>query len=119
MLSSGPPAAWASAPSQAGGSLLRYLEPAVSVAGAVILLGEHLTVTMIGGLLILAGVTTARPALPAASVAVTAAGAPGSTDRAWSPRDTARAMATLGGSRFIQVRTSQVRPPMSSHTASS
>ncbi len=48
-------------------SLLLYLEPAVSVAGAVILLGEHLTLAMIGGgLLILAGVTAAGHALPAA-----------------------------------------------------
>jgi len=48
-------------------SLLLYLEPAVSVAGAVILLGEHLTLAMIGGgLLILAGVAAAGHALPAA-----------------------------------------------------
>jgi drug/metabolite transporter (DMT)-like permease len=41
-------------------SLLLYLEPVVSVAGAVILLGEHLTLFMIsGGLLILAGVAAA------------------------------------------------------------
>jgi len=44
-------------------SLLLYLEPVVSVLGAVIFLGEHLTlVTMAGGLLILAGVAVAsRP----------------------------------------------------------
>jgi drug/metabolite transporter (DMT)-like permease len=48
-------------------SLLLYLEPAVSVAGAVVLLGEHLTLAMIGGaLLILAGVGAAGHALPAA-----------------------------------------------------
>jgi drug/metabolite transporter (DMT)-like permease len=38
-------------------SLLLYLEPVVSVAGAVVLLGEHLTLaTIAGGALILAGV---------------------------------------------------------------
>jgi drug/metabolite transporter (DMT)-like permease len=41
-------------------SLLLYLEPAVSVLGAVALLGEHLTPAAVaGGLLILAGVVTA------------------------------------------------------------
>jgi drug/metabolite transporter (DMT)-like permease len=41
-------------------SLLLYLEPAVSVLGAVVLLGEHVNVLMIaGGLLILAGVAVA------------------------------------------------------------
>jgi drug/metabolite transporter (DMT)-like permease len=46
-------------------SLLLYLEPAVSVLGAVTLLGEHVTVAMIaGGLLILAGVATAGSARP-------------------------------------------------------
>jgi drug/metabolite transporter (DMT)-like permease len=50
-------------------SLLLYLEPVVSVLGAVVLLGEHVTVLMIaGGLLILAGVAVAstarRPAAP-------------------------------------------------------
>ena len=48
-------------------SMLLYLEPVVSVLGAVVLLGEHITtVTIAGGLLILAGVATAgtgrRPA---------------------------------------------------------
>jgi len=38
-------------------SLLLYLEPLVSVAGAVILLGEHISAAMaVGGVLILAGV---------------------------------------------------------------
>ncbi len=50
-------------------SLLLYLEPAVSVLGAVVLLGEHVSVLMIaGGLLILAGVAVAsigrQPAPP-------------------------------------------------------
>ena len=46
-------------------SLLLYLEPAVSVLGAVVLLGEHVTVLMIaGGLLILAGVAVASSAPP-------------------------------------------------------
>jgi drug/metabolite transporter (DMT)-like permease len=41
-------------------SLLLYLEPVVSVLGAVALLGEHVTAaTIAGGLLILAGVVTA------------------------------------------------------------
>ena len=41
-------------------SLLLYLEPVVSVLGAVIFLGEHVTLaTMAGGLLILAGVAVA------------------------------------------------------------
>lgn len=44
-------------------SLLLYLEPVVSVLGAVIFLGEHVTlVTMAGGLLILAGVAVASRA---------------------------------------------------------
>jgi len=44
-------------------SLLLYLEPVVSVLGAVFLLGEHVTVLMIaGGLLILAGVAVASSA---------------------------------------------------------
>jgi drug/metabolite transporter (DMT)-like permease len=44
-------------------SLLLYLEPAVSVAGAVALLGERLTPAMIiGGLLILAGVAASSGA---------------------------------------------------------
>ena len=44
-------------------SLLLYLEPAVSVLGAVVLLGEHVSVLMIaGGLLILAGVAVASTA---------------------------------------------------------
>jgi drug/metabolite transporter (DMT)-like permease len=43
-------------------SLLLYLEPAVSVAGAIALLGEHITLaTIAGGVLILAGVATASP----------------------------------------------------------
>jgi drug/metabolite transporter (DMT)-like permease len=50
-------------------SMLLYLEPAVSVLGAVAFLGERITlVTIAGGLLILAGVAIARtrpkPALP-------------------------------------------------------
>jgi drug/metabolite transporter (DMT)-like permease len=57
---------------QAGGiaqvSLLLYLEPAVSVLGAWVFLGEHVTLLMAaGGLLILAGVAvggSARPAGP-------------------------------------------------------
>jgi drug/metabolite transporter (DMT)-like permease len=41
-------------------SMLLYLEPVVSVLGAVAFLGEHITpVTIAGGLLILAGVATA------------------------------------------------------------
>ena len=41
-------------------SMLLYLEPAVSVLGAVAFLGERITlVTIAGGLLILAGVVTA------------------------------------------------------------
>ncbi|HEV2451873.1 MAG TPA: DMT family transporter [Streptosporangiaceae bacterium] len=41
-------------------SLLLYLEPVVSVLGAVILLGEHLTATTVaGGVVILAGVAAA------------------------------------------------------------
>jgi drug/metabolite transporter (DMT)-like permease len=44
-------------------SLLLYLEPVVSVLGAVVLLGERVTVVMIaGGLLILAGVAVASSA---------------------------------------------------------
>jgi drug/metabolite transporter (DMT)-like permease len=44
-------------------SLLLYLEPVVSVLGAVALLGEHVTVLMIaGGLFILAGVAVASSA---------------------------------------------------------
>jgi drug/metabolite transporter (DMT)-like permease len=51
-------------------SLLLYLEPVVSVAGAAVFLGEHVTLSMLGGgLLILAGVAVAstgrRPAIPA------------------------------------------------------
>jgi len=46
-------------------SLLLYLEPAVSVLGAVALLGERLTVaTIAGGLLILAGVAVASTTQP-------------------------------------------------------
>jgi drug/metabolite transporter (DMT)-like permease len=41
-------------------SLLLYLEPAVSVVGAIVFLGEHVTLaTIAGGMLILAGVATA------------------------------------------------------------
>ena len=41
-------------------SLLLYLEPAVSVAGSAVLLGEHVSLVMIGGgLLIVAGVAVA------------------------------------------------------------
>jgi drug/metabolite transporter (DMT)-like permease len=44
-------------------SLLLYLEPAVSVLGAAIFLGEHATLAMLaGGLLILAGVAVASTA---------------------------------------------------------
>jgi drug/metabolite transporter (DMT)-like permease len=51
-------------------SLLLYLEPVVSVAGAAVFLGERISLVMIGGgLLILAGVAVAstgrRPAVPA------------------------------------------------------
>ena len=46
-------------------SLLLYLEPVVSVAGAVVLLGEHLTLTAVaGGALILAGVAASSIARP-------------------------------------------------------
>ena len=46
-------------------SLLLYLEPAVSVAGAIVLLGEHLTLTTVaGGALILAGVAASSIARP-------------------------------------------------------
>ncbi len=49
--------------------LLLYLEPAVSVLGAVALLGEHVTLaTTAGGLLILAGVATANSARPISSL---------------------------------------------------
>src|SRR6266851_1955110 len=47
-------------------SLLLYLEPAVSVIGAIALLGEHVTLTTIaGGVLILAGVAVASTTQPA------------------------------------------------------
>jgi O-acetylserine/cysteine efflux transporter len=43
-------------------SKLLYLEPVVSVAGAVAFLGEHLTLASIaGGVLVLAGVAAAAP----------------------------------------------------------
>ena len=46
-------------------SLLLYLEPAVSVLGAAVFLGEHVTLaTLAGGLLILAGVAAAGTARP-------------------------------------------------------
>lgn len=46
-------------------SLLLYLEPAVSVAGAILLLGEHLTLAAVaGGALILAGVAASSMARP-------------------------------------------------------
>jgi drug/metabolite transporter (DMT)-like permease len=46
-------------------SLLLYLEPVVSVTGAVALLGEHVTAAMIGaGGLILAGVAVASAGIP-------------------------------------------------------
>jgi drug/metabolite transporter (DMT)-like permease len=52
-------------------SLLLYFEPVVSVTGAVALLGESVTVAMIGaGLLILAGVALASAGIPAEPVAV-------------------------------------------------
>lgn len=55
-------------------SLLLYLEPAVSVLGAAVFLGEHVTPAMTGGgLLILAGVAVAStgrgPAVPAPAAA--------------------------------------------------
>jgi drug/metabolite transporter (DMT)-like permease len=50
-------------------SLLLYLEPAVSVLGALVFLGEHLTLaTIAGGLLILVGVTAAGTTHPIASL---------------------------------------------------
>ena len=56
-------AAWSIAVARAGSAragLLLYLEPVVGVAGAVALLGEHLSATMAaGGALIMAGVATA------------------------------------------------------------
>lgn len=63
-------------------SLLLYLEPAVSVAGAIVLLGEHLTLTAIaGGALILAGVAASsvhgrRLADQAADAGLTRRGGP-------------------------------------------
>jgi drug/metabolite transporter (DMT)-like permease len=46
-------------------SLLLYLEPVVSVLGAVVFLGEHLTlVTILGGVLILAGVIASSAQRP-------------------------------------------------------
>jgi hypothetical protein len=46
-------------------SLLLYLEPAVSVAGALVVLGEHLTLTAVaGGALVLAGVAASSIARP-------------------------------------------------------
>ena len=46
-------------------SLLLYLEPVVSVLGALIFLGEPVTLaTIAGGLLILAGVAAAGTGLP-------------------------------------------------------
>jgi drug/metabolite transporter (DMT)-like permease len=56
-------------------SLLLYLEPVVSVTGAVALLGEHVTVAMIGaGALILAGVALASAGIPAEAAAPAAGG---------------------------------------------
>lgn len=56
-------------------SLLLYLEPVVSVTGAVALLGEHVTVPMIAaGLLILAGVALASASKPASKPARNPAG---------------------------------------------
>lgn len=56
-------AAWSIAVARSGSAragLLLYLEPVVGVAGAVALLGEHLSAAMAaGGALIMAGVTTA------------------------------------------------------------
>jgi drug/metabolite transporter (DMT)-like permease len=50
-------------------SLLLYLEPAVSVLGALVFLGEHVTLaTIASGLLILAGVTAAGTTHPTASL---------------------------------------------------
>lgn len=50
-------------------SLLLYFEPVISVTGAVALLGERVTVAMIGaGLLILAGVGLASAGIPAEAV---------------------------------------------------
>jgi len=60
-------------------SLLLYFEPVVSVTGAVALLGERVTVEMLGaGLLILAGVALASAGIPAE--AADEAGRPASTD---------------------------------------
>jgi drug/metabolite transporter (DMT)-like permease len=54
-------------------SLLLYLEPAVSVTGAVALLGERVTAAMLGaGVLILAGVALASAGIPDEAAAVTA-----------------------------------------------
>jgi drug/metabolite transporter (DMT)-like permease len=56
-------AAWSIAVARSGSAragLLLYLEPVVGVAGAVVLLGEHLSAAMAaGGALIMAGVATA------------------------------------------------------------
>ena len=66
-------------------SLLLYLEPAVSVAGAVVLLGEHLTLTAVaGGALILAGVAVSSIARPRRA-----------HDRRLPPEDTAHARPAL------------------------
>jgi drug/metabolite transporter (DMT)-like permease len=59
-------------------SLLLYLEPVVSVTGAVALLGEHVTAAMLGaGALILAGVALASAGIPAEAAAGTAEAAAG------------------------------------------
>jgi drug/metabolite transporter (DMT)-like permease len=53
-------------------SVLLYLEPVVSVTGAVALLGEHVTLAMIGaGVLILAGVALASAGMPAGAAEAT------------------------------------------------
>jgi drug/metabolite transporter (DMT)-like permease len=53
-------------------SLLLYLEPVVSVAGAAVFLGERVSLVMIGGgLLILTGVAVSGTGRPA-DIAVTA-----------------------------------------------
>lgn len=61
-------------------SLLLYLEPAVSVLGAVAFLGEHVTLTTIaGGLLILAGLAAASTTQPRPTTAAPCRQRPAST----------------------------------------
>jgi len=68
-------------------SLLLYLEPAVSVLGAAVFLGERVTLIMIGGgLLIMSGVVIAStghgPAVPAAGLTADSAADPATGDAA-------------------------------------